>query len=90
MSDWFVTQEQTFLLDFEVKNSLRYSQIHKYLDVHKVIVNFAVDIKTTKVQISRFNLRIFTSKARDPCRNFSTFYTYGSPFLRPKASGQLA
>ena len=70
-----------------------YSQAHKYWDIDTILIFLALytttmDLKWNEqdvlyVQTCSFNLRVFTSKAGERCRNYNSFYTVcASHFLR--------
>ena len=61
-----------------------YSQVHKYWDIDTILIRLALytttmDFKWNErdvlyVQTFSFNLRVFTSKSGERCRNYNSFY----------------
>ena len=73
------------------------SQFHKYWDINTILICLAryttMDLKLNEqdvlyVQTFSFNLRVFTSKSGEWCRNYNRFYMCLPLFKGPKVMGQ--
>lgn len=79
---------------------MMYSQVHKYWDINTIPIFWALytttmDLKWNKqdvlhLQTFSFNLRVFTSKSDERCRNYNSLYMCLPLFKGPKVMGQLA
>ena len=73
---------------------LTYSQVHKYWDIDTILIFLALYTTTMDLRCTRcalcadFNLRVFTSKSGERCRNYNSFYMRLPLFKGPKVMGQ--
>ncbi len=79
---------------------LIYSQVHKYWDIDTILTFLALytttmDFKWNEqdvlyLQTVSFNLRVFTSKSGERCRNYNSLHMCLPLVKGPKVMGQLA
>ncbi len=77
-----------------------YSQVHKYWDIDTILTFLALytttmDFKWNEqdvflLQTVSFNLRVFTSKSGERCRNYNSLHMCLPLVKGPKVMGQLA
>ena len=80
--------------------AVTYSRVHKYWDMDTILIflvlnTTTMDLKLNEqdvlyVQTISFNLRVFTSKSGERCRNYNSFYMCLPLFKGPTVMGQLA
>ncbi len=95
--DWWMNKHARVCLVFL---SRIYSQVHKYWDIDTILTFLALytttmDFKWNEqdvflLQTVSFNLRVFTSKSGERCRNYNSLHMCLPLVKGPKVMGQLA